>query len=414
MTHVSLDYSYFTTVHNKLSSFSRATSSLSIHASLFSNLKSCVRGVAVRVAALGSAIVGSGMCACGVAPVEMFLLALRISKERVQPLKPILKAEWAFLKTILIGLGGCFGAIFSPGVVYETLRVNEKLYTSIAEALCEIPENIQTISPSCGQNSAICSLGNWRQELTECLARTLPGQIQGRDQNLRCFMNFDLQLYKDSLRVMLLSHFPLREVEIAFDEAPAPLPPVTPKLLLPRIIEFKNGVQDVHLGVPLPQDATLKQKIHALFYECVREVKEGLIREKIYNASELDGLICSPYEAILDLATCNFLLKWYVNGSSCFVQLDGKLVELNKDNSVWNMYKVISSFLVQFDDLEEQELVEPLLYHKTELNISSLESKKLADIYQRIVRLRFSFAEVRLKDLSREYSRYKIGKLFGF
>jgi hypothetical protein len=436
MAYLSLDYGYFTNVNRMLANFSKNTPSLSLHATLGGNLKSCARCVAVRIAAIASLIVGGGMIVCGITPVEMLLLASRITRERSGPLGPIIRTEWSFMKTVLIGLGGCFGSIFCPSVVYDRLKVNEALNTSIANTLSEIPENIQAISRSFGRDIAISNIANWRQELADALARGLPAAPQRvRDEN---FTNFNFQFYKDALRRTLLTHFSMDEVATAFGEAPSIAPqnpqniakvppqnnnPIQEQDYGPRILVLKNGVQDVHLSIPFAKSATLEQKIHALFYECLKEVKEGLLRVQIkdghsrvhiYTQDDLNAPEEGAYDAVLDLATLNFLLKWWPVGNSCQVRIEGQLVQLDGRNNAWGLYERIMDFVPKFYDLEDRELVEPLLYHKTDIQVSSLDNGDLSNICNQIGRLRLSFAEARLKDLSPAAKHHRIGNLIGF
>ena len=151
---------------------------------------------------------------------DMFCLNLRIICERDLLSPAIFKVNVAFCKAVTLGLAAPFLAVISPQYIYKAHAAHLVLRRYIAEIFTQIPENVQALARKLDVdltrlNHANAALANWREELIEHLATTLPTieryQFEGAENPN--FLTFNFLLYREAFRLLLRAHFPEADVQ---------------------------------------------------------------------------------------------------------------------------------------------------------------------------------------------------------
>jgi hypothetical protein len=230
MSHISTLFQALDTCNNVVSAIVGDIPETQEH-TIFEVVEIAASDLAARVIAVAMSVIALICTAINVIPQAVMLNARLLIGPSA--FLCILKANWAFLKVLLIGLGSPIGAIFFPTKVYGEWKMQEHLLSAIAEVLAQIPLDLNDLARGLRLNLDVLDnyqnlLVNFRGELEIEFAQSL---IRADSNNIHSerlviedpdFMDFDYNVYQEAFHRLLLAHY---SAEVVANAMPHYTPP---------------------------------------------------------------------------------------------------------------------------------------------------------------------------------------------
>jgi len=301
MSHISSLFSYLEMCNNTICELANEMPE-PVESTILEAFEVAAADIATRTIAVAMAAIACITSAFYVIP-QLIMLNARLS---IGPsaLICILKANWAFLKTLVIGILSPIGAIFFPKKIYGEWKMQEQLQTQIAEVLAQIPLDIHDLARGLRLDLTRLhdfenALADFRGELELEFAKSvIVGEAANHQSALSDpdLMDFDYKIFQDAVHRLLLRHYTQEVVTTA-------MPHYRP---LDEFRPVRDANSPLREGLLHNVLSHARRDFSELFKYQMQLVAIELFREKVFPEDDFyaGGEV---YAAIADRAVMNIL-----------------------------------------------------------------------------------------------------------